>query len=157
MVKQVQQLLSQELKIKWHSAQKTAQYKELRFNKVINNSVVKSLGFINNWLVLLPLFSGISEVLVWGKHDFLSCLVPKLSGTLNMRSESNICLLRVVSSWLSYAFCFIHDMHSEKHLDFSHWYECKMSSPKSIGFRRPLPLWIHWLFLLSFTASVFYI
>lgn len=54
------------------STKEDPQYREFRFNKVISNSVVKYLGFITNWLVLLPLFSGISEV--WFKINMISFL-----------------------------------------------------------------------------------
>ena len=48
------------------------------------------LGFINHWLVLLALYSGISD----GRHDVFFCLVPKLLGALNVLSELNISFLK---------------------------------------------------------------
>lgn len=76
------------------------------------------LGCFNRYLVLLALFSGVSEVLATVKRiSFL--FSPQAARNAEHALRIEHFFPKVVSRWLSSALCFIHDARSEKRMAFS--------------------------------------
>lgn len=76
------------------------------------------LGCFNRYLVLLALFSGVSEVLATVKRiSFL--FSPQAARNAEHALRIEHFFAKVVSRWLSSALCFIHDARSEKRMAFS--------------------------------------